>query len=95
MLSSDVAVAPGTRQLRPIPWNQDGCHDIGLQAGEEVPAFNAELIRMAILRGSLVCGAVDRLSTTLNRELWLVGYVGKMHFSPVDHSLAVEVSTQR
>jgi hypothetical protein len=95
MVPSGALTASGMRRLSPVQWNQDGCHGFDVQAREDVPAFDEGMIRRALLRGSLVCESVDRLSHAINRQLWEIGYVARVQSDPVDRSVMVEVSKSR
>ena len=92
MVSSEGLTASGTRQLSPVPWNQDGCHGFDVQVCEDVPAFDEGMIRRALLRSSLACEDVAGLSRTINRELWGIGYVALVLSDPANHLVVVEVS---
>jgi hypothetical protein len=91
-VSSGALTRPCTRRLSQVQWNQDDCHFLDVHACEDVPTFDDDMIRLALLRGSLLCDKVDRLSHAINRELWAIGYVASVRPDPVDRSVVVEVS---
>jgi hypothetical protein len=95
IVRSGALTASGTRRLSPVQWNQDGCQGFDVQAREDVPTFDDDMIRRALLRGSLVCERVGGLSQAINRQLWEIGYVARVQSDPVDRSVVVEVSKSR
>jgi hypothetical protein len=92
---TDALTVCGTRQLSPVPWNQDGCHGFDVQVCEDVPTFDEGIIRRALLRSSLACEDVAGLSRTINRELWGIGYVALVLSDAANHLVVVEVSMSR
>jgi hypothetical protein len=49
------------RRLGPVPWYHDGCHGLAVQAGENVPSFDDQMIRGALARGALSCKRIEGL----------------------------------
>ena len=81
--------APGPRTLGPVPWCQDGCSGLTVRAGKDVPSFDDPMIRVALVRGALDCGRVDRLERALNRQLWPLGYVAHLERDLTDRSVVI------
>jgi hypothetical protein len=96
MISPASARPPsGTRRLSPVQWSHDGHHGFDVHVCEDTPTFDEGMIRRALLRSSLACEKVDRLSPAINRQLWTIGYVATLRADPVDRSLVVEVEKSR
>ena len=95
MVRSSALTATGTRQLSPVPWNQDGCHGFDVQARGDVPTFDDDMIRSALRSGSLGCDKMDGLSQAINRQLWAIGYAALVQSDPIDRSVVVEVTKSR
>jgi hypothetical protein len=92
-LRSESLMDTRARWLGSVPWNQDGCHRIAVQVGDDVPALDHGMIRRALVRGSLVCESVTDLSRAINRNLWEIGYFAKVKSDRYDDgSVVVEVS---
>jgi len=83
----------GRRKLAPVPWRHDGCDLIQPFVDGEVPRFDETMVRDSIARASLACDRIDTLERMLNRELWRIGYVGRLEFDDPDRSVArIEVA---
>lgn len=95
MVVSSTLTGPGTRRLSGVQWNHDGCDAFDVWACEDVPGFDEDMIRSALLRGSMDCEKVNGLSNAINRQLWVLGYVASVRSDPVGRSVAVEISRPR
>ena len=95
MVVSSTLTGPGTRRLSGVQWNHDGCDAFDVWACEDVPGFAEDMIRSALLRGSMDCEKVNGLSNAINRQLWQIGYVAAISSDPGDRSVLVEVSMSR
>jgi len=49
------------------------------------------MIRAALVRGAIACKRVDQLGRTLNRELWMIGYLARLEIDVSDRTVVVEV----
>jgi hypothetical protein len=67
-----------------------------VQAGENVPTFDDQMIRGALARGALACKKIEGLDRALNRELWPLGYVARLEIDQPDRpSVLVETAVDR
>ncbi len=82
---------PGLRRLGSVPWNHDGVSAFIARAGEDVPSYDDWMIRAALVRGAIACKRVDQLGRTLNRELWMIGYLARLEIDVSDRTVVVEV----
>lgn len=79
---------PRVRRLGALPWDHDGYERLALWAGADVPTFDDPMIKGALARCAHTCERLQTLDRAVNRELWPLGYVGRIEAAETDGSTA-------